>query len=205
MLPQTPHFKRTKDLTGQRFGRLVVVSFAGTFERSKGNRAAKWNCVCDCGNATCVFASCLIHSGQKSCGCFQRDQASECNKVPPQVAAFNKLLLNYSGGAKRRGYRWELSTEEAKSLFLQQCHYCGRPPSQMSKAGKRKNSRRASDPFIYNGIDRLDNSVGYVPGNCVPCCSTCNYAKRDMSAAEFVTWIKRAASHLQKLEVDLVA
>lgn len=39
---------------------------------------------------------------------------------------------------------------------------------------------------IYvNGVDRIDNLVGYTDGNCVPCCQSCNIAKNSFSVEEF--------------------
>ena len=37
---------KIKDLTGQRFGKLVVLEFAGKTKRND----ALWLCQCDCGN-----------------------------------------------------------------------------------------------------------------------------------------------------------
>ena len=48
------------DLTGQRFGRLTVLSYAGN---------QKWNCKCDCGKETVVFTSNLTRNHTTSCGC----------------------------------------------------------------------------------------------------------------------------------------
>jgi hypothetical protein len=45
--------------------------------------------------------------------------------------------------------------------------------------------------FIASGIDRVDNSKGYIPGNCVACCGTCNLAKRELTVDEFLTWAHR--------------
>jgi hypothetical protein len=46
---------------------------------------------------------------------------------------------------------------------------------------------RGGEVYVYNGIDRLDSSKGYVLENCVPCCSEINWAKRVMSFEDFVT------------------
>lgn len=51
---------KLKDLTGQKFGRLTVVSYVGK---------QKWLCRCECGNETTVFASNLTSSHTTSCGC----------------------------------------------------------------------------------------------------------------------------------------
>lgn len=56
---------RTVDLSGQRFGSLVVLSRAGS-SRS-GN--ARWNCLCDCGNLTRTVGTDLRLGRSKTCGC----------------------------------------------------------------------------------------------------------------------------------------
>ena len=60
------------DLTGQRFGRLVVVEQAG-----KKNRKIMWKCACDCGKTTIVTGNSLKSGGTKSCGCY----ALDCKKM----------------------------------------------------------------------------------------------------------------------------
>jgi len=42
---------------------------------------------------------------------------------------------------------------------------------------------------LFNGIDRVNNSAGYTNHNTVPCCKTCNLAKRDSTVEEFENWI----------------
>lgn len=53
------------DLTGQRFGRLIVL------RRAQGGvtRHAKWHCLCDCGRETISFGQCLRSGESSSCGC----------------------------------------------------------------------------------------------------------------------------------------
>lgn len=53
------------DLTGQRFGKLVAISYKIV------NRHAKWKCKCDCGNEIEVYSSNLITNQTKSCGCLR--------------------------------------------------------------------------------------------------------------------------------------
>ena len=45
--------------------------------------------------------------------------------------------------------------------------------------------------FRYTGIDRVDNARGYEKDNVVPCCETCNTAKRTMSVDELLEWVTR--------------
>ena len=63
------------DLTHMRFERLFVERRYGT--ASSGH--ALWLCKCDCGN-TKVISSNQLHSGTKSCGCLQRENAAKSAK-----------------------------------------------------------------------------------------------------------------------------
>lgn len=55
-----------RDLTGQRFGRLVVIEHAG---RKRTENV--WRCKCDCGRETDVLTGLLVHGKTRSCGCLQ--------------------------------------------------------------------------------------------------------------------------------------
>ena len=65
---------RIKDLTGQRFGRLVVVGLAPFRDK---NTKAMWCCSCDCGNTTVVRSSSLTSKQTKSCGCLCKEAISK--------------------------------------------------------------------------------------------------------------------------------
>lgn len=56
----------SKDLVGQRFGKLTVVS--KNLEQKKNNQVY-WNCVCDCGGKTVVPSTRLLQGRTNSCGC----------------------------------------------------------------------------------------------------------------------------------------
>lgn len=60
---------KIKDLTGQRFGRLTVIGFAG-----KKNKTTLWKCQCKCG-AFCNVSGGHLKSGHtQSCGCLQKEK-----------------------------------------------------------------------------------------------------------------------------------
>lgn len=69
--------KQIKDLTGQKFGRLVVIEQAESSRSLNGKNRIRWRCQCDCGNDTTVIGSNLISGSLKSCGCFRREHMSE--------------------------------------------------------------------------------------------------------------------------------
>jgi len=61
----------THNMIGQRFHKLVVKSQAP----SRKNRRY-WLCACDCGNSTIVDTASLNNGNTKSCGCWNRESAS---------------------------------------------------------------------------------------------------------------------------------
>ena len=65
--------KRVKDLTGMKFGRLIVVKEYG---RDKGGKV-QWLCKCECGNEVVVRGSNLTNNCTTSCGCYQKDKAKK--------------------------------------------------------------------------------------------------------------------------------
>lgn len=62
-----------KDLTGQRFGRLIAIKDVG--KNKWGSR--RWLCRCDCGNLTEAISSRLRAGCPQSCGCLQREKSRE--------------------------------------------------------------------------------------------------------------------------------
>ena len=61
----------SEDLTGKRFGRLVVVGFSGKLYDCTKEKL--WNCKCDCGNDCIVNTRALKTGGTKSCGCIKEE------------------------------------------------------------------------------------------------------------------------------------
>lgn len=59
------------DLTGQRFGRLVVL------EMLKKNSRTYCKCQCDCGNIKIIRADAVSSGVTQSCGCLQRERSKE--------------------------------------------------------------------------------------------------------------------------------
>lgn len=55
----------TKDLTGQRFGKLVVLYPT----EKRQSRSVVWHCICDCGNEADISSKNLTYGSSQSCGC----------------------------------------------------------------------------------------------------------------------------------------
>ena len=165
---------------GRRYGKLMVVERAPNY---RGRTA--WKCDCDCGGKT-VVSSNQLHSGNtQSCGCLLEEwRRQDKYNYPPGVSAFNSLYQSYKKRAEDKGLIFDLTKKEFGNLTKSKCFYCDIEPRQISK-GRNKNGS-----YIYNGIDRLDNSLGYTKLNSVPCCKHCNTMKMQLSYDEFMTHIE---------------
>jgi len=169
-------YKLRNDITGLQFGKLVVYHIVGG--KSGGRKI--WLCRCSCGNTVETSSADLLRGHTKSCGCFQKSQASNASagsKNPMYKGGVsrgkNKSFYNCKYGAKYRDIEFQLTKEDVSRLELENCYFCDDPPEPL------------------NGIDRFDNDLGYTLDNCVPCCSFCNVAKNKHSAKLFIEKSKK--------------
>jgi len=189
--PQRVGLGNFKNIVDLRFGRLIVVKRSPI--KTKNHSGVMWECVCDCGRQVTVPSGSLLSGNTKSCGCLQIDNrlGNTSRQKPFGESMFLHVLGEYKRGAKKRGLVFELSNDEFKSITSKECYYCGHFPSTVRNFGW------ANGSFVFNGIDRKDNSIGYTIENCVPCCFVCNRAKGTLSVEEFVVWAKKLVANLE--------
>ncbi|QFR59542.1 HNH endonuclease [Xanthomonas virus phiXaf18] len=173
---------------GAQFGAWTVL-YKGPPGRSGGQ--TMWGCRCACGTERLVRSGALRHRQSLSCGCARTYEHNTIPAGDPQeyVWRFNA----YADKAKRRGHAFDLSLEQFIRISGRDCHYCGASPAMPVRTG-----RKRSTPSLMNGIDRVDNSVGYVLDNCVPCCTWCNEMKRHRPQDAFLAHVRRIAEHNAK-------
>jgi len=191
---------------GKKYCKLTVIERAENYK----NGSVQWYCLCDCGNPNKikVRASSLRDGHTKSCGCLSAETAkkihtnkivsqetrekcsktlsgriylehrSELGKKYPERGKYKRGSLivrkvnNFIQNTKRRQMPCSLSKEAIATFFVNPCFYCGKPSDQTKyKEG--------------SGIDRIDNSKGYIEGNCVSCCFFCNACKNERTIHEF--------------------
>ena len=99
------------------------------------------------------FSNCktLTHNKGKYC--------KECMKAYHH--SLNGRYSTYKTMAKKKQRIFQLSIDEFDILTKSKCVYCG--------------------SIGVNGIDRVDNNIGYVSNNCITCCKICNFMKEDKS------------------------
>lgn len=185
------------DLTGQKFGKLLVINRA-----ESTNSSAYWNAMCDCGKEckrqSGSFLRKIKNPQLRSCGCARKSKLHNYNlgnyRTEKGRVGFNKLLRNYKYSAKRRNLLFNLTEEEFRKLTKMNCFYCGIEPFGISV--ERRNTPHseewvAHNGYVYSGIDRIDNDLGYISENCISCCEICNFAKRELTESEWQAWITR--------------
>jgi len=144
---------KLKDLTGQRFGRLLVIKESGRNKQGK----AMWFCRCDCGNHKVVYSYSLISGATLSCGCLHNEGLSE------RSSTHNK--------SKTRLYRtWSNIKQRCYNPnFTHYKYYGGRG---LKMCDEWQSFEAFCDWAIANGysenltIERIDNDGDYEPNNC---------------------------------------
>ena len=87
------------ELTGQKFGRLTVI------ERTDLHKGKKvlWRCLCECGEERLVGTGSLTSGNSKSCGCLDREKASERRRLDLTGQRFGRLVAIKPLSERRRG------------------------------------------------------------------------------------------------------
>ena len=95
-----------KDMTGQRFGRLTVISRAENTAR----RLVQWNAKCDCGKECVVRGADLRSGNTKSCGCLRNSRNTDRTLVQLTNRVFGRLtvLTRAPNKAKLRHSQWNV-------------------------------------------------------------------------------------------------
>lgn len=110
---------KREDLTGQKFFRLTVDSYAGKWYYPSGKTRSLWNCTCDCGTKVVAKSNELKSGGIKSCGCWNIEQISK-----RRFKDMSGLTVGFIEVIKRVGtYRKTKTT--TTPIYLCKCILCG--------------------------------------------------------------------------------
>lgn len=147
-----------KDLTGQRFGRLVVLERAGSSAKK-----ARWLCLCDCGKKALVLGVNLCSGHTNSCGCLSAQLSGDRIKTHGMRQS---RLYGVWGGMKSRCLNPNINHYH---------RYGGRGITicdewlhdfQKFYEWSIANGYDENAPRGQCTIDRIDNDKGYSPDNC---------------------------------------
>lgn len=137
-----------QDLTGRRFGRLIVLEYAG--KRQTNHR---WLCECDCGKRTTVESGHLRSGVTKSCGCLQKEKVTRHGKCKtPEYKVWDNMISRCTSptyiGYANYGDRGITVCERWRNSFAAFLKDMGLRPSP------------------NHSIDRVNNEGNYEKANC---------------------------------------
>ncbi|MDD6827938.1 MAG: hypothetical protein PUE12_17865 [Oscillospiraceae bacterium] len=227
-LAEDVRHNKKNDLTGRKFGRLTALYENKDDPRKEKYRFSIWHCVCDCGNECDVFGTSLTQGKTKSCGCLQKDTVSKmftkdirkfdedgnitekfCPMCKKWRSIDNYYKNNYSidgynstckicckyrlqerydfykNNAKRRKLDFDLDIDQFDDITQQSCVYCG-------------NYNGEYNQIMFSGIDRINSDEGYVNGNIVPCCDTCNKMKGVLTVDQWLNHMQSVLKYYKK-------
>lgn len=149
---------KIKDISGQRFGRLVVSGFSHRKQKAKGGGTLFWNCLCDCGG-TIIVPGCHLRTGHTmSCGCLHGEGLAKRNHVHGDSAT--RLYRIWSGMKKRCENQACINYDHYGARGIRVCDEW-RPDFPAFRFWAR--SHGYADNLT---IDRVDNDGDYEPDNC---------------------------------------
>jgi hypothetical protein len=141
---------RTIDLTGQRFGRWLVIERSG---RDRGGKAL-YRCLCDCGTErNGVSAGNLKSGGSKSCGCLTREITGDQSRT--------------HGQSRTPEYRiWQAAKKRCTNPTADNYErYGGRGVTFGFPDFAQFIAEVGPRPSDKHSLDRINNAKGYEPGN----------------------------------------
>ena len=151
--------RKLDDITGNRYGRLVVLYR----DKKKPGEKPRWVCKCDCGNIVSVFGYHLKRGCTKSCGCYRSEHSREQHKthgLSRSSNRHNRLYGIWSGIKDRCLNRRSKYWDRYGGAGIGVCD---------DWANDYMSFHRWSMENEYNDeltLDRIDNSRGYEPDNC---------------------------------------
>lgn len=170
-----------KDKTGCIFGGWTVIDYAG---KNKHNKKM-WNIRCNI---------CGLKRVEASYGLRVLAKCKYCKGNQRGEVGFNELFGNYQRMAKKIQREFSLTIDDFKKITSSPCHYCGCEPKSVFK------TQTEYGWYTYNGIDRINNNIGYIIDNCVACCEIDNYGKHTTSYEDYIIHLNKMMKYRLSLE-----
>lgn len=113
------------DLTGQRFGRLVVVREDDPVTETSGKKSRRWLVRCDCGEEKRVRQNSLTNGNTKSCGCLKSELVAGRlrGRIPKNFRDYTGEVFGKLTVIRQDGW-YTHSSGQRKSKWLCSCE-CG--------------------------------------------------------------------------------
>jgi hypothetical protein len=138
-----------RDLVGQKFGRLLVISYVG----ANYHRVSIWRCRCECGKEVELPSNNFTRGNTKSCGCFRSD--------------YMRQRETTHGLHKSREYAAFLNARKRceDPDHISYRNYGGRGIRFLFEKFEQWRDALGSHPGKGFTVDRINNAGHYEPGN----------------------------------------
>jgi hypothetical protein len=148
-----------QDLTGKKFGKLIVIKQAEKHVQPSGTSYTRWLCKCECGNEVTVRTSDLTRGHTKSCGCLQKEKVTTHGLKKTRLYVIWRDIKARCFNPNDRGFK----NYGAKGIIM-----CveWRSDFKAFYDWSMANGYDENAPRGVCTIDRIDNSKGYCPENC---------------------------------------
>lgn len=138
-----------KDLTGQRFGKLVVLSRAGSYKNGRTYRTL-WRVRCDCGREKVVIANNLKRGLTTSCGhCYKETTEWSKERIKSLVGKrFGRIVVTEELGKRKVRVQCDCGNEKTVSksaLTAGEIRSCGCLLAETP--------RKNIEPYMFDGTD----------------------------------------------------
>jgi len=192
--PRTKGTEKKPLVIGTKFNHLTVIRFHHFQERENKRGYFYYLCKCDCGKEKIIIKESILRGHSKSCGCFRIIKSGLSHRHQKGHASLSRIYDSYICRAKSKKIRFDISLEDFKSITSDNCYYCGTKPNQYFANHK----NHYYGVYKYNGLDRINPTIGYTKNNSVACCKYCNFAKNDLTTRKFYKHIKKIYEYIKK-------
>jgi len=169
--------------------RLTIISVS--IERNIHGKLMAM-CKCECGKEIQATINNIGHS-TFSCGCLKSESINHRLGKGPE----NANVMHVLHDIKRRTPNTDLTYDHIASLIMSDCYYCGKTVEEVGNAGTTYSKLKVKVRKL--GIDRVNNNIGYIVGNVVPCCYTCNRVKYNMGIDFILKYFQTISQNAFKL------
>lgn len=150
------------DMTGERYGKVTVVSYVGVSE----DRRALWKCECDCGKTFITRGKDLRQGKVNSCGCDRKEHCRErmINVNTTHGKRYTRLYVVWRDMLSRVQNKNHKSFKDYGGRGITICDEWMRFENFYKWA-----MESGYDPNAMRGdctIDRIDVNGNYEPSNC---------------------------------------